>query len=36
MNGKKGIGIKFVIAFVLYLIGVGLATGGAIASMPTQ
>ena len=34
MNGQKGLGIKFIIAFVLYLIGIGLATGGAIANMP--
>jgi len=34
MNGHKGLGIKFIIAFVCYLIGAGLGMGGAIANMP--
>lgn len=32
MNGHKSLGIKFIIAFVVYLIGFGLTMGGAIAA----
>lgn len=34
MNGQKSLGIKFIVAFVLYLIGAGIAAGGLAASMP--
>jgi hypothetical protein len=34
MNGQKSLGIKFIVAFVLYLIGAGIAAGGLVASMP--
>ena len=34
MNGQKSLGIKFIVAFVLYLIGAGNAAGGLVASMP--
>jgi len=33
MNGHKSLGIKFIIAFVVYLIGFGLTMGGAVAAM---
>lgn len=33
MNGHKSLGIKFIAAFVCYLIGAGLGFGGAIANM---
>lgn len=36
MNGHKSLGIKFIVAFVLYLIGAGLTAGGMAASMPTM
>lgn len=34
MNGHKSLGIKFIVAFVLYLIGAGIAAGSMAASMP--
>ncbi|MCB1203663.1 MAG: hypothetical protein KDN18_05345 [Verrucomicrobiae bacterium] len=33
MNGHKSLGIKFIIAFVCYLIGFGISFGGAMAQM---
>jgi hypothetical protein len=35
MNGHKSLGIKFIVAFVLCLIGAGLTAGGMVATMPT-
>ncbi|HRQ88371.1 MAG TPA: hypothetical protein PLA50_06215 [Bacteroidia bacterium] len=35
MNGHKDLGIKFVIAFVLYLIGAGIGFSSAISQMPS-
>lgn len=32
MNGHKSLGIRFIIAFVVYLIGFGIAMGGAVAA----
>lgn len=34
MNGHKNLGIKFIVAFVLYLIGAGITFGSLAASMP--
>ena len=34
MNGHKSLGIKFLVAFVLYLIGAGIAAAGMAGSMP--
>lgn len=34
LNGHKSLGIKFIVAFVLYLIGAGIAAGSMAASMP--
>lgn len=36
MNGHKSLGIKFVIAFVVYLIGAAIAFSGGMAMMPTS
>ncbi len=33
MNGHKSLGMKFIIAFVIYLVGFGLTMGG-MATMP--
>ena len=34
MNGQKSLGIKFVIAIVVYIIGFVITMGGAMAQMP--
>jgi hypothetical protein len=34
MNGHKSLGIKFVIAFVVYLIGAAIAFSGGMAALP--
>jgi len=34
MNGQKSLGIKFVIAIIVYLIGFAITMGGAISQMP--
>jgi len=36
MNGHKSLGIKFIIAFVVYLIGFGILMGGAVGQMQTM
>lgn len=33
LNGHKDLGVKFIIAFVLYLIGAGIGFGGAMSAM---
>ncbi len=33
MNGHKGLGIKFIIALVVYFIGFAIAMGGAVSQM---
>jgi len=33
MNGQKSLGIKFIIALVVYLIGFGITMGGAVSQM---
>lgn len=35
MNGHKSLGMKFIIALVVYIIGFALGGAGAISSMPT-
>ena len=34
MNGEKSLGIKFVIAIIVYLIGFAITMSGALAQMP--
>lgn len=36
MNGHKSLGMKFIIALVVYIIGFALGGAGAIGSMPTE
>ncbi len=33
LNGHKDLGVKFIIAFVLYLIGAGIGFGGAMSTL---
>lgn len=35
LNGHKDLGVKFIIAFVLYLIGAGLGFGSLLSGAPT-
>lgn len=36
MNGHKGLAIKFIVAFVVYLIGFGIIMGGAVGQIQTM